>query len=123
MVWNPQGAGAPNVRGNQPHDYWPGTRYVDYVGDDLYDQGFRAYWKGMQPLYNYGKPFILGEWAPWGIDDPAFVSQVFNWVRTHPRTAALVYYDYSSTFSLGNKPRALKAYRTLAARTRFQTTA
>jgi hypothetical protein len=48
---------------------------------------------------------------------------VFNWVKTHPRTAALVYYDYSSTFDLGNKPRSLKAYRTLAARTRFNTTA
>lgn len=123
MVWNPQGAGAPNVRGNGPHAYWPGKNYVDYVGDDLYDQGFRAYWKGMQPLYNYGKPFILGEWAPWGIDDPTFVSRVFNWVKTHPRTAALVYYDYSSTFALRTKPRSLKAYRTLAARTRFQTTA
>jgi hypothetical protein len=61
MVWNPQGQGAPNVAGNQPHAYWPGGGYVDYVADDLYSQNFRAYWKGMQPLYNYGKPFILGE--------------------------------------------------------------
>jgi hypothetical protein len=40
------------------------------VGDDLYDQGFRAYWKGMQPLYNYGKPFILGEWRRGGSTIP-----------------------------------------------------
>jgi hypothetical protein len=123
MVWNPQGAGSPNVSGNQPHDYWPGTRYVDYVADDLYSQNFNAYWKGMQPLYNYGKPFILAEWAPWGNDDPSFVSKVFNWVSTHPRTAALVYFDYASTFDLGSKPRSLSAYRTLAARARFNTTA
>ena len=103
--------------------YLPGTRYVDYVADDLYSQNFNAYWKGMQPLYNYGKPFILAEWAPWGNDDPSFVSKVFNWVSTHPRTAALVYFDYASTFDLGSKPRSLSAYRTLAARARFNTTA
>jgi hypothetical protein len=123
MVWNPQGQGAPNVAGNQPHDYWPGGRYVDYVGDDLYSQNFRAFWKGVQPLYNYGKPFVLGEWAPWGTDDPTFVSAVFNWTKTHPRTAAIVYYDLSSTFDLRGKPRSLSVYRTLAGRAMFATTA
>ncbi|MDX6546081.1 MAG: hypothetical protein QOG02_1855, partial [Gaiellales bacterium] len=122
IVWNPQGQGAPNVAGNQPHDYWPGGRYVDYVGDDLYSQNFRAYWKGVQPLYNYGKPFILGEWAPWGTDDPTFVTNVFNWAKTHPRTAAIVYYDFSSTFDLSRKPRSLSAYRTLDQRPMFATT-
>jgi hypothetical protein len=123
IVWNPQGQGAPNVAGNQPHDYWPGGRYVDYVGDDLYSQNFRAFWKGVQPLYNYGKPFILGEWAPWGTDDPTFVTNVFNWTKTHPRTAAIVYYDLSSTFDLSRKPRSLSAYRTLDQRAMFATTA
>jgi hypothetical protein len=121
LVWNPQGAGAPNVSGNQPKDYWPGRNYVDFVGDDLYSQHFRAYWKGMGPLYNMGKPFILGEWAPWGTDDPTFVKAVFNWAKYHPRTAAIVYYDYSSTFDLSRKPRSLAAYRTLAARPMFNT--
>ena len=123
MVWNPQGAGSPNVRGNQPRNYYPGSRYVDYVADDLYEQYGRAYWKGMQPLYNYGKPYILGEWAPWGNDDPRFVSQVLSWVRTHPRTAALVYYQFSSpNFQLQTKPRSLRMYRALARNAVFQTT-
>jgi hypothetical protein len=99
MVWNPQGAGAPN------------------------SQNFRAYWKGMAPLYNYGKPFILGEWAPWSTDDPTFVSQVLNWVKTHPRTAALVYYQSSSRFDLSRKPKSLAAYRKLDQRAVFKTTA
>ena len=60
MVCETAGSRRAEREGNQPHDYWPGKNYVDYVGDDLYAQGFRAYWKGMQPLYNYGKPFILG---------------------------------------------------------------
>jgi hypothetical protein len=123
MVWNPQGAGTPNVRGNQPSNYYPGRGYVDYVADDLYEQGGHAYWRGMQPLYNYGKPFILGEWAPWGNDDPRFVSQVLTWVKTHPRTAALVYYQFSSpNFQLQAKPQSLRMYRWLARRAVFQTT-
>jgi hypothetical protein len=123
MVWNPQGAGSPNVAGNQPRDYYPGKAYVDYVADDLYAQGGNAYWKGMQPLYDYGKPFILGEWAPWGYDDPTFVNKVFTWARNHPRTAAIVYYDRVSTFDLKSKPRSLSAYRSQAGRAVFDTTA
>ena len=87
MVWNPQGAGAPDVPGN------------------------------------HGKPFILGEYAPWGNDDPAFVSKVLNWARTHPRTAALVYFQFSRpAFRLSSKPRSVKVYRTLAGRQMFNTT-
>ena len=36
LLWNPQGEGSPNVKGNAPRDYWPGAAFVDYVGDDLY---------------------------------------------------------------------------------------
>ena len=32
MMWVPQSFGSPNIRGNQPDDYWPGGRYVDWVG-------------------------------------------------------------------------------------------
>jgi hypothetical protein len=123
MVWNPQGTGAPDVRGNQPINYYPGKRYVDYVADDMYEIGGRAYWRGMHLLYSYGKPFVLGEYAPWGNDDPAFVSKVLDWPRTHPRTAALVYFQFSRpAFRLSSKPRSLKAYRTLATRQMFHTT-
>jgi hypothetical protein len=121
MLWNPQGRGAPDVAGNQPKNYWPGGAYVDFVGDDLYSQSFHAYWPGMKTLYGYGKPFVLGEWAPWSSDDPTFVNEVFNWARSHPRTAAIVYYAYSSAFSLGNKPKSLSAYRAQAARAAFNT--
>ena len=122
MVWNPQGRGAPDVAGNQPRNYWPGGAYVDFVGDDLYSQAFHAYWPGMKTLYGYGKPFILGEWAPWNADDPTFVNEVFTWARNHPRTAAIVYYDESSAFSLSTKPKSLSAYRAQAARAAFATT-
>ncbi|HEY2788911.1 MAG TPA: hypothetical protein VGI72_05605 [Gaiellales bacterium] len=119
IVWNPQGAGSPPTAANAPMAYYPGSAYVDYVGDDLYAQNFRAYWKGVQPLYNLGKPFMLGEWAPWGTDDGGFVAQVFKWAEAHPRTAAIVYYDLNVRFNLQRK--ALAAYRAGVANRHFKT--
>ena len=36
MMWVPQSFGSPNIAGNQPADYWPGGKYVDWVGFDIY---------------------------------------------------------------------------------------
>ena len=38
MMWVPQSFGSPNIRGNQPGDYWPGGEYVDWVGLDIYSK-------------------------------------------------------------------------------------
>ena len=73
----------------------------------------------MQPLYNLGKPFMLGEWAPWGTDD--------SWLRRrgvqvgggHPRTAAIVCYDLNVRFNL--RPKSLAAYRAGVANSHFKT--
>lgn len=124
LVWNPQGEGSPNVRGNQPPDYYPGRRYVDYVANDLYSINGRANWRANDALYaRYStKPFMVAEWAPWGHDEPEFISRMFSWVIDHPRTKALVYFNGSSstTFSLATKRRSLRKYREIAARRRFR---
>jgi hypothetical protein len=116
VVWNPQGFGAPNVRGNMPRAYWPGSRYVDVVGDDLYDQNYRAAWAAADALYDAhpGKPFSFPEWGLWGVDDPAFVHHMGRFVRTHPRVEMLAFYngDRGSIFDIGSKPRSRAAYRT-----------
>jgi hypothetical protein len=125
MLWNPQGQGSPNVPGNQPKDFWPGAGYVDYVGNDLYEIRGRAYWPGMDALYNaFRKPFVIGEWAPWGYDSPEFVRQMFAWVAAHPRTVGLVYFNKGwsgggGTFELRTKRRSLAAYRQAANAPRF----
>jgi hypothetical protein len=124
-VWNPQGQGSPNVAGNQPADFYPGDEHVDWVANNLFSIRFRAFWSGMEPLYQFrpNKPFMIGEWAPWGIDDPAYVQQMFDWVDSHPRTEALVYYEGSSTwetFDLARKPGSLGIYRTRIAADRYQ---
>jgi hypothetical protein len=121
MLWNPQGQGSPNVRGNAPKDYWPGGSYVDLIGNDLYEIRGKAWWPGMNELYSgYGKkPFVLAEWALWGYDSPSFVHQVFAWALGHPRTIGLIYFNRgwsggTGTFALATKPKALAAYRAAA---------
>lgn len=124
MVWNPQGEGAPNVAGNQPIDYFPGYSWVDYVANDLYSINFRANWRAQNSLYNRftQRPFMVAEWAPWGTDDPAFVNAMFDWVATHRRTVALVYFNGSSstTFALSRKTRSLRRYKAYATGARYQ---
>ena len=117
VIWNPQGAGSPNIAGNSPAAYYPGDSYVDVVGDDLYDIGYRADWNDAEALYNAhpGKPFAIPEWAPWGIDDPAFVARMASFVKTHPRTILISYYWglTGSIFDLAKKPKSLASYRAL----------
>ena len=97
--------------------YYPGDRYVDVVGDDLYDIRGKAEWEAAEALYRAhpGKPFALPEWALWGIDDPSFVTRMARFVATHPRLELIGYYSGrpGSVFDLASKPRSLSAYRQL----------
>ncbi len=117
VVWNPQGYGNPDTAANSAQAYYPGDAYVDVVGDDLYDIRFKAEWEAAEALYRAhpGKPFAFPEWGLWGIDDPAFVSRMATFVRTHPRTELVNYYSGrpGSIFDLGSKPRSRAAYRSL----------
>ena len=117
VIWNPQGRGSPDLPGNSAAAYYPGDSYVDVVGDDLYDIGFHADWPDAQTLYDAhpGKPFAFPEWAPWGIDDPAFVARMASFVQTHARTMLVSYYSGApgSVFDLAAKPRSRAAYRRL----------
>ena len=118
VVWNPQGFGAPDVPGNSPQAYYPGDAYVDVVGDDLYDiRGHGATWAAAEAMYRAhpAKPFAFPEWGLWGLDDPRFVRDMANWVRTHRRTEFIAYFAGrpGSVWDLAAKPGSLAAYRAL----------
>ncbi len=119
VIWNPQGAGSPDVAGNSAAAYYPGDSYVDVVGDDVYDIGFRPDWTDAEALYQAhpAKPFAFPEWAPWDIDDPGFVAHMATFVKTHSRTILISYYAGlpGSVFDLAKKPKSLAAYRSLIA--------
>jgi hypothetical protein len=116
IVWNPQGYGSPDVRGNSAQAYYPGDGYVDVVANDLYDQGFNAAWDANEALYaaHRNKPYALAEWGLWGIDDPAFVERMAAFVKSH-RVEFLAYFNSKpgAIWDLGSKPRSRAAYRRL----------
>jgi hypothetical protein len=119
VIWNPQGYGSPNLRANSAQAYYPGGRYVDVVGDDLYDIRTKAEWEAADALYRAhpSKPFSFPEWGLWGIDDPAFIRQMHAFVLAHTRTELIAYFNSKagSLFDLASKPNSLAAYRALIA--------
>jgi hypothetical protein len=117
VIWNPQGFGAPDIRANSAQAYYPGDRYVDVVGDDLYDIRTKAEWPAAEALYRAhpSKPFAFPEWGLWGLDDPAFIRRMHAFVLAHPRTELIAYFDskQGSIFDLATKPASKAAYRRL----------
>ena len=116
VIWNPQGEGSPNVPGNQPRAYYPGDRYVDVIGNDLYDIGGRPQWKANAKLYRAhpSKPYAFPEWGLWGIDDPSFIRAMASFVRSHRRVELLAWFNGQAaggTFDIATKPRSRAAYR------------
>jgi hypothetical protein len=115
IVWNPQGYGAPDIPANSAQAYYPGDAYVDVVANDLYDQGFKAAWEANEQLYaaHRHKPFAIAEWGLWGIDDPAYVHHMAEFVRSHGRVEFLSYFNSKpgSLWDLASKPRSRAAYR------------
>ena len=114
FLWVPQVAGAPDVRGNAPRAYWPGSRYVDWVGTDFYSK-FPNF-SGLESFYRQfpRKPFAFAEWAMWGGDDPGFVRRLFGWARSHRRVRMMLYNQGKESpglFRLRRYPRARAALR------------
>jgi hypothetical protein len=109
IVWSPLPGGSPRVKGNFPGNYWPGARWVDWVGTDFYSE--YPVWKDLNRFYAArqwkGKPMSITEWAVSGEDEPRFVKQFIAWVSKHPRVRMLVYYD---GFGAGENPYALSLY-------------
>lgn len=116
MVWNPLAVGGPDVRGNQPADYWPGYKYVDWIGGDV--NGRFPSLAGLDSLYRkYSKaPFMIGEWTPWDGDDPRFVDAVLGWLANRGRARIAVYYQgfgegADNDYEVGDHPKSTKRMR------------
>lgn len=112
LLWVPQTEGSPAIAANAPRAYWPGGAYVDWVGTDFYSR-FPNFDK-LERFYDEfrGKPFVFGEWAIWGRDDPAFVRRFFSWIAAHPRVQMQLYNQGKLTdgpFRLNRYPRSRAA--------------
>jgi hypothetical protein len=91
FLWVPQTGGLPDTAANGPNAYYPGDTYVDWVGTDFYSK-FPNF-SGLQRFYSEhpGKPFVLGEWALWGSDDPGWVDSLFSFIATHRQVYMALY--------------------------------
>jgi hypothetical protein len=116
VIWNPQGFGSPDLKGNSADAYYPGDNYVDVVANDLYDYGRGVEWGANLDLYRAhpDKPYAIGEWGlgP-GIDHPDFIQRMANFVSSHPRVDTIIYYrsQTGSIFDLAYKPKSRAAYK------------
>jgi hypothetical protein len=122
FLWVPQTAGNPKTAANSPKAYWPGSKYVDWVGTDFYSK-FPNY-RDLERFYRQfaTKPMVFGEWALWGADSPEFVKRLFSWTRRHPRVQMLIYNhgnQPNGPFVLRKYPRASRALRKLLRSSRY----
>jgi hypothetical protein len=124
VQWVPMTAGSPNIEANRPGSYWPGARYLDWVGTDFYSR-FPNF-AGLSRFYGtrrYARrPFVFGEWGMWGRDDPAFMRSFFDWVAAHRRVRMLAYYQGNRTtspFRLYRYPKAARVMREALRSTRY----
>ncbi len=124
MMWVPQSFGSPNIAGNQPADYWPGGKYVDWVGFDLYAKYRTAFARDKAFFSQYRrKPFVIGEYGPWDNDqNGAFTGELLRWAEAHDRVKMLIYYrsvDPGNIYNLQYYPGAQKALRNHLAKPRW----
>jgi hypothetical protein len=122
MIWSPLPAGSPTVPHNRPRHYYPGSRWVDWAGTDIYSDN--QDWKALDGLYERfsGKPFAITEWGVSSGDDAAYVRKLMTWVEHHQRAKMLIYYqDFgsASTYRIQNWPASLGVLRNMIHNGRF----
>jgi hypothetical protein len=97
--------------------YWPGDRYVDVGGADIYKEASGdPPWAKFTEIYGFvrahGKPFAAPEWGLYGIDYPQFVQDMCTFLKTHVVESEEFYASQpGSIFDLANKPKSREAYR------------
>jgi hypothetical protein len=117
MVWTPMTGGSPLISSLDPSRFWPGRRWVDWVGTSFYSKfpnwGYlNSYYRRFAVRFN--KPFMFAEWAMWINGNPGFVNQLMSWTHSHRRTRMLVYNQGKRTdgpFRLYRFPAAAAALR------------
>jgi hypothetical protein len=125
FIWSPMTGGSPMIPALRPRVFWPGVKYVDWVGTSFYSKypNFRfltPYYKGF--AVRYGKPFAFVEWAIWDSDAPSFVRRLFAWVGTHRRTQMIAYNQENlrnGPLVLAHYPRSAAVIRRKIASARF----
>jgi hypothetical protein len=114
VIWNPL---AGIEKGANPASrYYPGDPCVDMVGNDMFSSSIGGgSFEENQALYDAhrNKPYSLPEWGLQGVDDPAFVRKICDFIKSRRRTQMAAYYDSKpgSIYDLGTKPQSKAIYK------------
>jgi Glycosyl hydrolase family 26 len=110
VVWSPLATRA------DAKPYWPGDRYVDVGGADIYKEpGSEPPWQQFEAIFSFvrahHKPFSVPEWGLYHVDDPVFVQRMCGFLKTHA-TETEEFYESKpgSIFDLGDKPQSRSVY-------------
>ena len=108
---------SPLAGGSDATPYWPGDGYVDVGGADIYKEaGKDPPWTKFEDLFTFAKahkkPFAVPEWGLFGVDDPTFVQQMCDFLKSHT-TESEEFYESKpgSIFDLGDKPQSRAVYK------------
>ncbi len=116
-IWNPLGGGVPATAANAAENYFPGARWVDIVGNDIYASSKTFSSAANEALYRFarsvGLPFSLPEWGLSGADVPEFVDYICGFIKGKPAIMLAAYFEArpGSQYDLGPKPNSKKRYR------------
>ena len=120
FIWAAETVGTPNLKANRPDAYYPGDKYVDWVGADIYSKwATTAAWTRLNAYYKRhdGKPFAITEYSAYDNDfNGNFVRRLHAWARTHRRTQMMLYYrdiDKGNHHNIGFYPGAKEALQKL----------
>ncbi|MDR3734545.1 MAG: glycosyl hydrolase [Acidobacteriaceae bacterium] len=103
FVWNPSG-----TDGIDPTPFYPGDRYVDWIGIDHYDKtannpSFNAVWSGPYAINNvHNKPIIIAETGAYAATQGVYLQQAESLLKTqYPLVKAFCYFDAPGQSSPG----------------------
>jgi Glycosyl hydrolase family 26 len=117
IIWNPLGGGGPEIPANAATNFYPGDRYVDVIGNDMYSRTGTFSADKNQALYafarRHGKPYALPEFGLVGGDFPEFIRYICTFIRSNAGIELAAYYEAQggSIYDVGNKPRSAATYR------------
>jgi hypothetical protein len=117
VIWNPLAGGRPVIRANAPQRFYPGDRYVDVIGNDMYARGAVFSAAKNEALYAFArahrKPYAFPEWGLEDLDHPGLVQYVCRFIRAKAGIELAAYYEAraGSKYDLGPKPVASRTYR------------
>ncbi|MEZ5889788.1 MAG: hypothetical protein R3D52_05750 [Xanthobacteraceae bacterium] len=98
-AWVVNNASIPDIEGNRPVDYWPGSDYVDIVGVDGFDWGGLSFCQSISPNFRTIKAYRKPVWVTsFGTaNSPAQARWIADAVETAKAVGiqALIYFSYN----------------------------